>query len=270
MRRPRLPLCIALPPTGGTLSAEGYGNPLRTARHRGKADEWALALASEGLHPAIQREGDGYSICVPEREWERAREVLEAYDAENRRAPPPRESEPVDGEPLRNAILASAALAVFFLVTGVRRGSSIWFERGSADAAKLLSGEPWRAITALTLHADAVHVASNALAGALFWSAVSRSLGPGVALAWVLAAGALGNFANAWVPVAAGLGILAMLGTGGERVDLWAHAFGLGAGVVLGIAASRIVPERPGPLWQWGAGLLGAGAILGSWLRALA
>ena len=43
-----------------------------------------------------------------------------------------------------------------------------WFEGGSADSTRILAGELWRSVTALCLHADVGHVASNALFGALF------------------------------------------------------------------------------------------------------
>lgn len=42
---------------------------------------------------------------------------------------------------------------------------------------------------------------------------------------------------TAFVPVAAGLGILAMLGSGGENTDLGAHLFGFVVGLLLGFAA---------------------------------
>lgn len=283
---------------------------LRRSRRRASADDGALALASQGLHPTVTADGDGFALRVPSDELEHAEAVLAAYEAENRplRAPP--RTPPVDANPLRNASFVSAALLAFFLVTGPRDASVRWFAQGSADAARIFDGEPWRVVTSLTLHADGPHVAGNALLGAFFWGAVSRSLGPGLALAFVTAAGALGNLLNAglrsnphvsvgastavfgavgilaglgltrrlqlgqrgrriWIPVAAGLGLLGMLGTGGERVDLWAHAFGLLAGVVLGIAAGRIAPRRPGPLLQWVAGLAGLAAILASWVLAL-
>lgn len=283
---------------------------LRAARRRRTVDEWALVLASEGIPAAVHRSDAGYVLAVPEAELARARAVLDAYDAENRPLRRALPLPPVDRHPLRSAALASASLLAFFLVTGRRSASSPWFERGSADAGKLLGGEPWRALTALTLHADGPHVAGNALFGAIFWAAVSRSLGPGLALATVVAAGALANATNAWahagahvsvgastavfgavgilgglgatrrlrlggsgrrawVPVAAGLGLLAMLGTSGERVDLWAHAFGLAWGVAIGAAAGRLVPLRPGPLWQWTGGVAGLGAIVGAWWLAL-
>lgn len=41
---------------------------------------------------------------------------------------------------------------------------------------------------------------------------------------------------GAWVAFAAGLGIVSMLGTGGPRVDVSAHLFGLGAGALAGLA----------------------------------
>ena len=121
------------------------------------------------------------------------------------------------------------------------------------------------------------------MAGALFLSAVFRAFGFGVGGALALAAGALGNLANAfvqapshatigastavfgalgllvgralalrrtplrgrpaWLPIGAALALLAMLGTEGQRVDLWAHGLGLAAGVVLGALASRL-PAR--------------------------
>ncbi len=150
-------------------------------------------------------------------------------------------------------------------------------------SARILAGEVWRAITALTLHADLAHVLGNATAGALFLFAVFDAFGFGVGGALALAAGALGNLANAlvqapshvtigastavfgalgllagralvlrrtslrgrpaWLPIGAALALLAMLGTEGQRVDLWAHGLGLAAGVVLGALASRL-PAR--------------------------
>ncbi len=52
-------------------------------------------------------------------------------------------------------------------------------------------------ITALTLHADAQHVLGNVISGSIFGAMISRRIGPGGALFAMLAAGALGNTANA-------------------------------------------------------------------------
>ena len=64
-------------------------------------------------------------------------------------------------------------------------------------AELILAGELWRAVTALTLHADHAHLLSNAIACALFLSVVCGALGAGVGSALVLLAGAGGNLANA-------------------------------------------------------------------------
>jgi membrane associated rhomboid family serine protease len=49
------------------------------------------------------------------------------------------------------------------------------------------------------------------------------------------------------VPVAAGLGLLAMLGTSGARVDIWAHALGLVAGFGLAFVPARARPGASAP-----------------------
>lgn len=57
------------------------------------------------------------------------------------------------------------------------------------------------------------------------------------------------------LPVGAGLGLLGMLGTGGVRVDVFAHLYGLLAGGLLGIGAALAVHERPRPVIQVALGV---------------
>jgi membrane associated rhomboid family serine protease len=278
-----------------------------TVRRQRDADERLLVLQSQGLRAAARRERDGWAVLVGGSDAEAARALLEAWERENRsepeRAPPPPEAP----FPWLAMAALSAALLGFFAVTGPRADGSAWFAAGSARASRILLGEWWRTVTALTLHADSGHVLGNVLAGSLFAGAVCRRFGSGVGLALLLAAGALGNGANAWLhasghdsvgastavfaavgalaadalarghvprggrlaPLGAGLGILAMLGTS-ERADLWAHAFGLLAGLGLGLAAARALPSPPGRAWQVVLGLLASGTIVGAWWLALA
>jgi membrane associated rhomboid family serine protease len=74
---------------------------------------------------------------------------------------------------------------------------------------------------------------------------------------------------RALTPLAAGLGLLAMLGTS-ARSDLSAHLFGLLAGLLLGLVWSRSVAARPGPAAQWLLAIATAAAVIASWDRALA
>jgi membrane associated rhomboid family serine protease len=169
----------------------------RVAATRRLADEWALVLVAEGLSPTVVRERGGFVLRVPAQQEERALQVLAAYVRENRRPELP-PAEPVVSGQLVAGFAASVGLLAFFLVTGPWSEEAIWFERGSADSRRILLGEVWRCVTALTLHADLAHVMSNAIAGALFVTAVCRSWGQGLGCALVLAAGASGNLLNAW------------------------------------------------------------------------
>jgi membrane associated rhomboid family serine protease len=282
--------------------------PVRVTPHAQLANEWALALLADGVEASIQTGSEGYSLCVRDSDVERALATLELYESENP-PPPPVEAEPDHPGSFAAAVVTMAALLMFFLVTGPRDASVHWFERGSADAERILSGELWRAVTALTLHADQTHVLGNVFAGALFLTALSRSLGPGLAIALALVAGAGGNFLNAmyhgtahisvgastsvfgavgllsgrgvvrrgrigarghrrWTPFAAGLALLAMLGTG-SRADLGAHLLGLLVGAGLGVAVGLTLRRPLHPALQWLLGAASLATVLYSWGMAL-
>ena len=74
---------------------------------------------------------------------------------------------------------------------------------------------------------------------------------------------------RAWVSVAAALGLLAMLGTAGQRVDLWAHLFGLVVGGVLGIPLGFIARRGPAAALQWLLGGAALATLLTCWSLAL-
>jgi membrane associated rhomboid family serine protease len=273
------------------------------------ADEWALVLLAQGLSPRVRRRPDGIVLSVPQDQVERARAVLSVYESENPKKP----SERVEATHTAASLVGSSIVAIlillFFIITDISSSTIPWFERGSADAQKILQGEFWRTVTALTLHADVVHALSNTVAVALFLGAVSSVLGIGLGGALMLMAGAGGNLANAflhgsahvsvgastsifgavgllggaavvtrgrasskrrvWLPIAAALALLAMLGTGGERVDIWAHLFGLLVGGVLGVLIALTTPRPPGLATQWACGSAAAAVLIYCWSIAL-
>ena len=114
--------------------------------------------------------------------------------------------------------------------------------------------------------------AATALVTRAHFSSVGASTAVFAALGALTAARALDQWrglrGRAWLTGAAGLALLAALGTG-ERADLLAHAFGFMAGAAAGLAVAPLaIPPR-----SWRQAALAAGALLlvaACWARALA
>jgi len=289
------------------LSAADEREVVAVAPRQRRADEWALVLQAEGLDAAVRRGREGWLVETRRGDAAHARALLDAFERENQPAPA-RALAPLPPFPLASAAAASIALLWLFAWTGPRAGGSAWFAAGSARAARIVAlGEWWRALTALTLHADLGHVLGNVLAGSLFGGSACARFGTGVGAALLVAAGALGNLANAFyhrasghdsvgastavfgaigllaadalvagrmprggrlAPFGAALGLLAMLGTS-QRADFGAHLFGLAAGFALGVPAARLLPAAPRLAWQALAGAAAAAALTAAWTLAL-
>lgn len=181
---------------------------------------------------------------------------------------------------------------------------ALWENLGSLDSVRLyVYHEGYRCLTALFLHGDAAHLYSNVMLSAMALAVAARSLGTGRTWLLTLLGGTLGNaiallfrtppyvtigfstafFAligllcgqapswrgNAFLPLLAGIGLLALLGTDGVRVDYAGHIGGLMAGFALGIwerfRERHHIPALPGFL----AGLLAVALGLGGWSLAL-
>lgn len=280
--------------------------PVRETARRNRAEEWALVLAAAGIDCRVRVRGHRFTLLVAAEDSARARAALDAYDDEARRSPPPAAPAPPAALPWEVGLLAAVALLAFFAITGPPASGSRWFAAGAASAGAIANGEAWRAVTALTLHADALHVAGNAVAVAVLVPAVAQRFGAGLGLALVLLAGVLGNVASAlahdprhiavgastavfgaigilaaarmlavratgrkpWVIPVATLVLLALLGAG-RGADVVAHALGLLAGGAVGLCAA-LVPGRPGPAVQWALLAVVVLAIAGCWRLALA
>jgi membrane associated rhomboid family serine protease len=145
----------------------------------------------------VNEESRGWVILVAGGDHARAVQAIRLYQAENRNWPPRRTRELLPYARSLAAPLAMLTLVLFHAVTGPATSSSVWFSHGTASSERILHGEIWRAVTALTLHADTLHVLGNALTGSIFLSAVNRRLGDGRGPLVVLLAGALGNGLNA-------------------------------------------------------------------------
>ena len=250
-----------------------------------RARLWALVLKSRYLESRIEMGESGWQLLVPEENLEAACRELRLFIEENRNWPPifPPVRPMVENTISTLSILV--LLATFHNLTNLDltvmgRHPVDWVEIGNAHGSLILRGEWWRLVTALTLHADWLHLFSNLAIGGVFVIYLCRDLGSGLAWSLLLASGVLGNLTNAYVqlpshssvgsstavfgavgilgaialvrhrqhlrskwpiPVAAALSLLALLGTEGERTDLGAHLFGFLFGFGLGLVAEWLV-----------------------------
>jgi membrane associated rhomboid family serine protease len=270
-----------------------------------RAMDFSLVLDAEGIpHELRSVAAEQWALVVEDADAERALAVLAAFEREN---PPlgrrPSLPQPLAGGIAAGLVFGLSLLALH-IWTGPDSPGSAWFARGSAEAEKILAGEWWRVATALTLHADAAHAAGNAVLGGLFLALLARELGAGIASWVVLLAGAAGTLLaallvrhsfvsvgastavfgalgalaalqaadpgqrrRAWLPLGAGIALLAFLGAG-KRADFAGHLCGFVAGVLLGFAAGRL-PRWRSRIGQMALALAAAAAPVAAWWRAL-
>src|SRR5690242_9307409 len=137
----------------------------------------------------------GRAIVVDEAVAQKASAALLESDREAAETAVPEPPAPDTGASWMG-IAVSLGLVAFHLLCGP---DGRWLEAGSARADAIVHGAWWRAVTALTLHADIGHVAGNAAALIIFVSALGRWLGGGVAALLVLFTGFAGNLLNAYL-----------------------------------------------------------------------
>ncbi len=253
---------------------------------------WTLVLQSRQIPCRSERVDHGWKLQVPTVQYQQALEELQSFEKENRNWPPPPPAELKQQENTASTIWVLIALGLFHILVQQRinlfgHNPVDWYALGNAHAGKILDGQWWRLITALTLHSGGVHLAGNIVVGGVFINRLCRDLGSGLGWSLVLLSGILGNLANAFVqnpdhrsigastavfgavgllatintlryrkslrrrwpmPVAAGLGLLALLGAGGENTDIGAHLFGFLFGMGLGLVSvffiQTIKPSR--------------------------
>lgn len=174
---------------------------VRASPDAGQAEAWTLVLEAMQIPHRVVPTDAGFAVMVPPRMVAPAMAALDAQDREAAEGPPKEVAPPDHGPSLVGVAMAITILA-FFVVSGPRAGADAqgWFRRGSAVAYAIVQDhQVWRAVTALTLHADTMHVAGNAVASLVFVTALGRWLGPGLALLATLFTGAAGNLFTAYL-----------------------------------------------------------------------
>lgn len=178
--------------------AEGWITLYRSTRLK-PCRERALVLAARSIPHRLVQRGGRHELEVPSPLAMAAAGELSAYERENVGWPPRFDLPPPAPGTSASTAAYAALLVVFFLL---QRGAAFgrdWVVCGGASAGAIEGGEWWRAVTALFLHVDVVHLGSNMLYGSLFGYLVAWALGGGLGWLVILAAGVLGNLTNAWI-----------------------------------------------------------------------
>jgi rhomboid protease GluP len=240
-------------------------------------DTFSLVLAAVEIDHVIDIQRS--RILVARRDAGQARMQLASYQEENLHWPP----KPPPHLPMHPGtpptLLIIGALALFHSHTGSWSVDSAWFIHGSINSKAILEqGEWWRLVTALTLHADQLHLVGNCLIGGVMIHFLSKMLGYGLAWLLLLANGAAGNLLNILLreqlhlsvglstaifatiglftgirltqihrrslrefllPIGAAIGLFTFLGGEGPRTDVGAHFFGCLSGLFCGVGLGR-------------------------------
>lgn len=165
---------------------------IASAADERQAAELGLVLTARGIEHRRELGVVGWDVWVPAASSALARAELAQYVSENRRAVGQRRIEEV-GDGLPGVVAYVAILvAVFFCVHESPLGLD-WFGSGVLVAHRVVAGEWWRTVTALTLHVDLDHIGGNLVFGAFFGLYVGRYLGRGIGWLAVLVAAVLAN-----------------------------------------------------------------------------
>jgi len=272
------------------VDVESQESPTAPARLK----RWSLLLSAVGIEHRCDPIADGQRLLVREQDWRHAQDQIRNFELENRGWPP----RPLPA--LRHGGSLLVTLSVVFLLASFHNltrsdvplpwlDAPDWLQLGDLYAGKVRNGELWRLVTSLTLHADTLHLAGNALATTLFIEHLRKHYGSGSAWGLFLLCGVAGNLLNAllqpyhhqavgastavfgllgaiasdsflrhrallwrrWaLPFAAAAALLGLLGTAGENTDLGAHLWGFFSGLLLGfLFARRYAPTRRPRPW---------------------
>lgn len=266
-----------------------------------------LILSAANLPHAVVKTEGGWDIWVQDAHMEKAARKIDAYFRENPVLPPETVAPLTPSYPTATGLGAAALLLLVHVAAIYHNARGAVFSAFGGNADRIMSGEVYRAVTALMLHSGPVHLIGNMAGIVLFGTAVCAHTGSGPGWLMILLTGILGNIANAafyqtahlsvgastaifgaigiltairfrqktsrsgwknraWLPLGAGLALLALLGTEGAQTDIMAHLFGLISGLLIGTAHALFIWHPLPKKYQYGCWLVTAGILVGAWL----
>ena len=202
--------------------------------------DWSLVLLSQGIEPVIEHvpEVESWGLRVPEAAHAQALAILRQYRAEIHNWPWRREMALPDFVFDAGSLLWVVLMAAFFWLTEADPGVK---SAGVLDVAAVRHGQWWRLVTAVFLHGDVAHLATNSALGFVLLGLALGRYGTGIGALAALLAGVAGN-------------ALVCLACAPPRTGLGASGMVLGA---LGLLGAQWFALRGTPLRYW---VTGAGA----------
>ena len=173
-----------------------YWVPVLRTRDWKQSSEAGLVLTALKIEHEVERVEGRWVVTVPADSAARAHAELSEYAEESRRPPVGILPIPELGTGWRGVVAYVGALLAVALFARQGAWGYDWLGLGRIDSVRILAGEWWRNVTALTLHVEFSHLAGNIVFGAFFGLYVGRYLGSGIGWAAILGAGALGNALN--------------------------------------------------------------------------
>jgi membrane associated rhomboid family serine protease len=176
----------------------GYETVFRT-RDRGECLESRLVLESVGIPAEVVFRDGWWSLVVNGGDTVVSAAELDAYRRENLDRSTRSATFSIYGGAAAGAFVYVGIIILIGLLTSRWALGPKWIPIGQMQAGRVMAGEWWRTVTALTLHLDVGHIAGNLVFGAVFGFLAGQAFGGGVAWLAIVIAGALGNFMNAMV-----------------------------------------------------------------------
>jgi rhomboid protease GluP len=165
-----------------------------------KCNEFNLVLQSVNFDSEVVNYDKRFYLLVEEERAAAAYQQLKLYVAENTEKKI-QLTRPL--QPLSKGFAAAYLYGLVLLIMAVIKNTQWlgldWHSNGLAHSVKIMQGEWWRTITALSLHAESAHLLGNIGFGALFGILVAQYIGSGAAWFTILIAGAIGNALNAYL-----------------------------------------------------------------------
>jgi rhomboid protease GluP len=210
--------------------------------------EYSLMFEARGIAHDMELRDQQWVLTVDPQALAKAEEEIRRYSAERSVARP----QAIPMQPFGGGWIGGCAFIIILLLVAYAAGLQLfgadWFTLGAVDASPV-HRQVWRALTAITLHLDQLHLMGNVFAGLVVGAAASRLLGPGVAWGAALAAAGAGNYLEMWIapPTHRSIGASSLVFAA--------------LGVVTGVAWSHRLALRERRWYRWAPMIIGASLL---------